>query len=234
MKKILLSITPNKENQRIALNVKLFSCLCCGKEFTSTKACKSREPKYCSKECYSKSTVKLKTCPACSKQFPSNPNTKYCSVDCFKSVGKPSRKGVSLSPQWRLALSQGRKNSVKCKGENLYNWKGGKETFSERSAIYFNNRRSRQTIKLDKNFLSRLLVAQENKCFFCESDLTLYKAIEHLTPLTRGGDNQVYNIVYSCKSCNSKKRTQTFEEFAIRTGRIHLIDKFDFIFSSAL
>jgi len=74
-------------------------------------------------------------------------------------------------------------------------------------------------------------IVQKNKCFFCECDLTKYKAIEHLTPLSRGGDNQKYNLVYSCKSCNSKKRNKTLEEYAIQTNNFNWIDKFDLIFS---
>ena len=52
--------------------------------------------------------------------------------------------------------------------------------------------------------------------FFCESDLTNYKAIEHLTPVSRGGDNEKYNLVYSCKSCNSKKTTADFRGVRIK------------------
>jgi 5-methylcytosine-specific restriction endonuclease McrA len=98
--------------------------------------------------------------------------------------------------------------------------------------IASHKRRSLQKILIDKMFLEKLLQAQKNKCFFCECDLIKYKAIEHLTPLSRGGDNQNYNLVYSCQSCNSKKRSKTLEEFAIQTNNFQWIDKFDLIFSS--
>ena len=210
-----------------------YKCNNCKNDFESKKGCRSRTPKYCSKKCYAQSIFKLKSCPVCSKHYPSDPNTKYCSVGCYKK-GRPSRKNIPLSEEHKKALSQGRRKSDKCKGENLYNWKGGKETQSERMKIASHKRRSLQKILIDNEFLKRLLIVQKNKCFFCECDLTNYKAIEHLTPLSKGGDNQKYNLVYSCKGCNSKKRSKTLEEFAIQTGNINWINKFDLIFSNAI
>lgn len=190
----------------------IFGCKCCGKVFISFKSCKSRQPKYCCKACYGKSLCKQK-----------------------KIIqAKKNRRGIKLSQEWRAALSRGRRESEKCKGKNLYNWKGGKDTLRERMRQHSYKRKSKQSICLDEKYLNNILVAQKNKCFYCESELYNYKAIEHLTPLSRGGDNQNYNIVYSCKSCNSKKRQNTLEEFAIKTGRFYLIDKFDFIYASSI
>lgn len=213
----------------------IFNCNTCKKEFTSLKACKTRIPKFCSKECYAESLRMHKKCILCgdeiiNKHSVSLKNRKYCSKDC---QGK-ARKGMPLSNEWKLALSAGRKNSDKCKGPNLYNWKGGMDTFKERHSIYSNTRRSAQKLEIDKVFMSNVLKAQKNKCFYCESELVNYKAIEHLTPLSRGGDNQNWNLVYSCKSCNSKKRSKTLEEYAIKNELYHLITKFDYIYASSI
>lgn len=216
-------------------NMTIFNCKTCDKEFTSKKSCKSRIPKFCSKECYAENLRMHKKCILCgddiiNKHSSSLKNRKYCSRKC---QGK-SRKGTQLPIEWKLALSIGRKNSDKCKVPNLYNWKGGNETFKERSSIYTNSRRSAQKIEIDKVFMSNVLKAQKNKCFYCESELTNYKAIEHLTPLSRGGDNQNWNLVYACKSCNSKKRSKTLEEYAIKHELYHLITKFDYIYASSI
>jgi hypothetical protein len=50
----------------------------------------------------------------------------------------------------------------------------------------------------------------------------------------QGGDNQMYNLVYSCKSCNSQKRQNTLEEFAIKINRFDWLNKFDTIYASAI
>jgi 5-methylcytosine-specific restriction endonuclease McrA len=199
-------VKSNPNNQR------LIKCQTCGVEFTSKKVCKNRIVKYCGKICYAQSLRK----------------------PIKEKLPRKSRKGIPLSIEWRLALSEGRKASDKCKGPNLYNWKGGKDTLSHRMTVHANKRRSAQNIEIDKDFLINLLSAQNNECFYCEKKLSDYKAIEHLTPLSRGGDNQKYNLVYSCKSCNSQKRSKTLEEFAIENKRFDWLDKFDVVFPAAL
>jgi 5-methylcytosine-specific restriction endonuclease McrA len=191
VKKINISLLKENPDNPRTKGKQFFGCLNCRKVFYSPKLCKSREPKYCSREC-------LK------------------------------------SDKFKAALSAGRKASDKCKGPNLYNWKGGKETEAVRMKVSAHKRRSAQSITINQGFLQSLLSAQNNQCFYCEGDLSEYKAIEHLTPLSRGGDNQPYNLVYSCKSCNSKKRQNTLEEFAIKNNTFHLLDKFDLIFSAAI
>lgn len=189
----------------------IFNCLACGIQFVSKKGCATRTPKYCTKKCYAKSLIKEKP-----------PKVKF------------SRKGIKLSDEWRKALSEGRKKSEKCKGHNLYNWKGGKETEAVRIKQSFYKRKAGLKLKMPILFLRNILDAQKNKCFFCETDLTNYKAIEHLTPVSKGGDNQIYNLVYSCKSCNSQKRQNTLEEFAIKKNRFDWLNKFDIIYANAI
>ncbi|MGB4984169.1 MAG: HNH endonuclease, partial [Erysipelotrichaceae bacterium] len=141
---------------------------------------------------------------------------------------------IKLTDAHKKALSDGRKNSIKCKGENLYNWKGGKETEAIRMKQSFYKRKLGLKLKMPLLFLKNVLKAQENNCFFCENDLSNYKAIEHLTPVSKGGDNQIYNLVYSCKSCNSQKRQNTLEEFAIKKNRFDWLNKFDKIYANAI
>ena len=116
-----------------------YKCLQCEKDFESKKGCKSRQPKYCSRECYAESLKLNKRCQFCgsiieNKHSVSMKNRIYCSREC---QGK-ARRNIPLSNEWKKALSEGRKNSDKCKGENLYNWKGGKETelFRLKQAFY--------------------------------------------------------------------------------------------------
>lgn len=215
--------------------MKLFICKNCNKEFESKKSCKSRQPKFCSSKCYGESLKMNKKCKLCdniieNKHSVSLKNRVYCSKDCQSKA----RRGVKLPDEWRKALSEGRKASGKCKGENLYNWRGGKDTEKIRMRESFYKRKKSLKLKMPISFLENLLVAQKNLCFFCEQDLTNYKAIEHLTPVSRGGDNEKYNLVYSCKSCNSKKRQQTLEEFALNTKNVHWLSKWEYIFTESL
>jgi len=201
--------------------MKTYVCESCGKEFTSKKGCKSRTPKYCSSKCFGKSLKIEKPCKLCGKII-QNPNSKdvgnrvYCSVKCRQE----SRKGTILSVEWRKALSEGRKNSTKCKGENLYNWKGGIENQRRLTKKRYHTQRAAGII--DENYLSVLLKAQNHNCYYCGEKMKQGKdtAIEHLIPISRGGTNEWINLVYSCQSCNSKKRTSTLAEFAIKNARM--------------
>ncbi len=208
--------------------MRTYICENCKVEFESKKGCKSRTPKFCSLKCYGESLKLNKKCKLCgniieNKHSVSMKNRVYCSKDCQSKA----RKGVPLSEEWKKSLSNGRKNSEKCKGKNLYNWKGGKSTERERMKTSFYKRKKSLKKELPVYFLQRILKIQNNKCFYCDCDLTDYKAIEHLTPVSKGGDNDFYNLVYSCKSCNSKKRQQTFEEYAIKNKRFDLFEKWE-------
>ena len=223
---------------------KIFTCEYCGIGFHSKKACATRTPKYCSMNCYLAAVSKYAgivfICECCGKEFKTDSAyighiPKYCSRHCCGQAARGRtawNSGQTLSDKHREALSEGRKVSLKCKGYNLYNWKGGESTFVERTKIYQNNRRARFLGggKLDTAFLHHLLIAHKGLCFYCEQPLEDYHCLEHLTPLSRGGKNQQYNLVYSCKSCNSTKRQKTLEDFAIETGRIWLLDKWEDIF----
>jgi hypothetical protein len=208
--------------------MKKYICNSCGVLFESKKGCKSRQPKFCGKQCYGKSLKLNISCLVCNKTI-ENPkgekisNRKFCSRSC----NAENRTNKKLPETWKNSLSLGRKKSMKCKGPNLYNWKGGKETERERIKQSFYKRKKNLTKDLPIKHLKNLIILQQNKCFYCENELINYKAIEHLTPIARGGDNDFYNLVYSCKSCNSKKRTKTLEEYVIFTKKYHLIDKFD-------
>lgn len=208
--------------------MKTYKCQHCGNNFESKKGCKSRMPKYCSKNCYSESlklNIKCKLCGSIieNKHSVSMKNRIYCSIKCRAKA----RENIPLPEKWRKALSEARKNSDKCKGENLYNWKGGKQTEGIRLKQAYYKRKKGLKEKMPIEYLEKLLKLQNNKCFFCDCDISEYKAIEHLTPVSKGGDNQFYNLVYSCKSCNSKKRQKTLEEYALQTGKIHLLNKWE-------
>lgn len=199
---------------------KKYICAHCGVEFESNKGCKSRTPKFCSSACYGKSIEIHKACSFCGKEIPTNGGRKVARQFCGNKCRTDARRNTTLSPEWRTALSEGRKNSEKCKGKNLYNWKGGYENTMIRNKINYHRRRS--SGKLDFTYLSILLKIQKNKCFYCGEVLKPGKhtAIEHLIPVSKGGTNKWTNLVYSCLPCNSQKHDSTLTEYAIKKNRI--------------
>ena len=67
----------------------------------------------------------------------------------------------------------------------------------------------------------KILDAFDNACCYCGSKDFL--TIEHLTPLSKGGDNQVGNIAPACMKCNRKKWHTPLEEFTPNANRIRRI-----------
>lgn len=66
--------------------------------------------------------------------------------------------------------------------------------------------------------LNRLFVEQEYLCYYCgkpffNNTLNAEYHVEHKTPLSRGGSNDILNIVIACPRCNLTKSAKTAEEF---------------------
>ncbi len=67
--------------------------------------------------------------------------------------------------------------------------------------------------------LKEILYAYGNKCFYCKcsfevgADRRKWRTWDHMTPISRGGRNDMSNLVPCCFSCNNKKHHKTADEF---------------------
>jgi len=62
--------------------------------------------------------------------------------------------------------------------------------------------------------IQELFVLQEGKCVYCKADLSMVGFHrDHMTPLVRGGSNEISNIQLLCPNCNRRKHDKTHEEF---------------------
>jgi 5-methylcytosine-specific restriction endonuclease McrA len=59
-----------------------------------------------------------------------------------------------------------------------------------------------------------------NHCAYCLAPLGDEPTMDHMTPLSRGGDHTLSNVVPACGTCNSKKGTKTLLEYVIATGGV--------------
>jgi len=58
-----------------------------------------------------------------------------------------------------------------------------------------------------------LFVKQQGLCFYCGDDITAEYHVDHYIPLTRGGSNDISNIVLACPHCNLSKNNRLPSEW---------------------
>lgn len=82
------------------------------------------------------------------------------------------------------------------------------------------NRRARKKKASGSHTTEQLyqqLKSQEGKCFYCQVELRYARNswhADHVVPLSRGGSNDISNIVISCPKCNRKKHAKLPHEWA--------------------
>jgi len=62
--------------------------------------------------------------------------------------------------------------------------------------------------------LAKMFDCQNGKCAYCGVDLKPETTqVDHITPLSRGGEHALNNTLLACKDCNYLKNSRTSEEF---------------------
>ncbi len=67
-------------------------------------------------------------------------------------------------------------------------------------------RRRAQAMRNTHKHRKTLLELANNKCVTCGSTVDL--CIDHITPITRGGSDDLDNLQILCRSCNSRKKNR--------------------------
>ncbi|MDK2800410.1 MAG: hypothetical protein PWP27_1672 [Clostridiales bacterium] len=66
-----------------------------------------------------------------------------------------------------------------------------------------------------KNYIKKYIYSRdEGKCHFCGKKL-LFKqmSVDHYLPKSKGGPNDIFNLVLSCKKCNKIKKSYVPEDY---------------------
>ena len=61
--------------------------------------------------------------------------------------------------------------------------------------------------------VDRLLILQDGLCIYCKTSVLSVFDIDHIIPVSRGGDNSENNLQLLCPSCNRSKRDKTHTEY---------------------
>lgn len=73
--------------------------------------------------------------------------------------------------------------------------------------------------------LVRLFNEQRGKCCYCTSPMTLRlnrpttATIEHITPRSHGGDNDMDNLACACQACNWRRGNTPLAVFLLQVAR---------------
>jgi 5-methylcytosine-specific restriction endonuclease McrA len=74
-------------------------------------------------------------------------------------------------------------------------------------------------IKITKTQWQQIVEDHGGKCFYCGLGF-LKMSIDHVVPLSKGGEHSVENVVPACRSCNSRKSAQDVFVFAEKAGKL--------------
>lgn len=67
--------------------------------------------------------------------------------------------------------------------------------------------------RLSRGIVKRLMLAQSSLCAYCSAQLQFGYHIDHIQPLSRGGEHTDANVQLTCTACNMRKHNKTHEEF---------------------
>lgn len=93
----------------------------------------------------------------------------------------------------------------------------------EQSRLYCANRRALKLKAVGTHSVSDLkkqYQRQKGKCFYCNDPLNHVYHEDHVVPLTRGGSNDMANIVLACPGCNQSKGNKLLHEWKGGGGRL--------------
>lgn len=76
---------------------------------------------------------------------------------------------------------------------------------------------NRATIEIDKHDVLSVLKKADFKCHYCGVDLEKHNwHLEHIKPISDGGNNDFENLTAACKTCNLMKHNMNAHNFIIK------------------
>lgn len=152
-----------------------------------------------------KQIERLRICKICKSEFISNKHRTLCSEICKKEFQKQKHL------EWRS--NPGNKQRMRL-AHKLYKRKVRSSAYRKREYLLKEEMKTiRKSLKVKKirNNLKvlkkRLDYFGKDVCCFCNKKITTPNniTIEHLLPISKGGDNNFINLYQSCRECNESK-----------------------------
>ncbi len=187
-------------------------------------ACYTQKPIKCFKRHGRSLDKHFRVCKDCQKvglDIPENPKKKVCG-HC-ETIKRPS---TFAKDKYQRDGYHPVCNVCRRKQSREYHQRKGiaerrKKYYRDRRPYFAAQRANRQakkrgiTDEITKEDVLSLLWASGGKCKYCGIDTKNDFTLEHMTPLSRDGDNTIGNIAICCAPCNTAKLDRTLEEFIV-------------------
>lgn len=101
--------------------------------------------------------------------------------------------------------------------EREQSWRGANK---EKVRVKHANRRAmiaNATGNFSSGDVAEILIRQKKRCASCKAKVSKYH-IDHINPISKGGDNSKWNIQILCAACNLRKAAKTPEKWAMENG----------------
>lgn len=195
----------------ITLTVNTKTCKTCGKEFVRKWPYQIKKAIFCSHQCANSVLWENHVFTEEHKEKLLAGRAKYkytteakAKMSAMKQNYIPWNKGIAM---W---FGEAKKNLVipKAKyGIEHPNWKGGLSVLFVRKQRIEQNGGSHtkqewENLKEQYNFMCP-------SCYKSEPEIKL--SLDHITPISKGGSNNIENIQPLCRSCNAKKHVKTIK-----------------------
>lgn len=225
---------------RFSFDATKIECACeiCSKKYYLPKS-KAHRYKTCgSDECKLKrrkytSAARVRECKTCGNTFvPRQTQLNagqgiFCSQKCNTHASLALH---SIESQAKGRVSWKKRNEINPifkSGKEHPSWKGGKKAAYERARnsgktrIYCANRqRALNGGKLPSNILKVLGDKQRWKCVICYCSIKIKKHLDHIYPVSKGGENTIYNVQLLCPKCNMNKKAKDPIDYMQSLGRL--------------
>jgi len=118
----------------------------------------------------------------------------------------------------KAAVEKYRRKNLALFAERVRSWQ---ERNKEKRRVYAIRATHKRRVAVGRRYLSREEIADRlalfgHRCAYCGTAGKM--ELDHLNPVSRGGDNDPENIVPACKSCNSSKHDASIVFWLLRGG----------------
>lgn len=158
--------------------------------------------------------------PECKRERKHQKDWEYRQTEHGQEVRRRNRKSpTTIATRKRYEQTQKFKDSKHARNKIYMQGKRAQDLEKARKLNYYYAHFSKKYNLYKKDAYRVTLADIQNlysaeNCYYCKKNLTEgEKTVDHKLPVSKGGTNEMNNLVICCQTCNSKKSNQTAEEY---------------------